>query len=50
MNLQNNNENIINFDHEYIEGSFLFNTRSMQKSFYLCMIGKFGLLNMSLSQ
>ncbi len=50
MNLQKNNENITNFDHEYIERSFLFNTRSMQRSFYLCMIGNFGLLNMSLSQ
>jgi hypothetical protein len=48
MILQNKNENITNFDHDYIEGSFLFSTRPMQKSFYLCMIGKFGLLNMSL--
>jgi hypothetical protein len=50
MNLQKINENITNFNHEYIEGSSLFNRRSMQRSFYLCMIGKFGLLNMSLSQ
>jgi hypothetical protein len=52
MNLKKNDENITNFDHEYIEGSFLFNTRSMQRSFYLRMIGKFVLLNLdrSLSQ
>ncbi len=47
------NENIKNLiDHEYIKGdSHLISRRFMQKYFYILnMIGKFGLLNMLVSQ
>jgi len=40
--------NLIN--HEYIKRSFLFNRKFIQMFFYIFIIGKFGLLNMSLSQ
>jgi hypothetical protein len=36
-------------DYEYIKGSFLFEIISMQRSFYIFMITKFGLSNMQLS-
>ncbi len=42
-----NNNNV---GHEYIKGSFLFNKRFMTRSFYISMIAKFGLSNMSLSK
>jgi hypothetical protein len=49
--LKKTNENITHLiDHEYIKNSFLFNKRFMQRSFYIFMIGKLGLLSMPLSQ
>jgi hypothetical protein len=44
------NENITNLiHHEDIERSFLFDKRFMERSFYIFMIGNFGISNMSLS-
>jgi hypothetical protein len=37
-------------DHEYIKRSFLLSRLFMPRYFCIFMIGKFGLLNMSLSQ
>lgn len=41
-------QNLIN--HEYIEGSFLFNKIFVQMAFYMFVVKKLGLSNMPLSQ